>query len=126
MATWGPGPVRDASCSSEARSGGHGGGGKGRRRARRVPVGSHGAGPRAAASALPEGPQGAAAKLPPLQTGGVLSGGEDDQQGLVCQSDGGAAHRHGGKGRCFLSDSQCEGGINEEETPQTVRAAHRL
>ncbi len=104
MATWGPGPVRDASCSSEACSGGHGGRGRGRRRARRVPVGSHGTGPGAAASALSEGPQGAAAELPPLQTGGLLSGGENDQQRVVCQSDGGATHRDGGKGWCFLSN----------------------
>lgn len=71
---------------------------------RLVPVGSNGAGPGAAASALSEGPQGAAAELSSLQTGGVLSGGENDQQGVICQSDGGATHRHGGEGRCSLPD----------------------
>ncbi|TKS75892.1 Hormonally up-regulated neu tumor-associated kinase [Collichthys lucidus] len=34
-------------------------------------------------SALSEGPQGAAAELSSLQTGGVLSGGENDQQGVA-------------------------------------------
>lgn len=33
-------------------------------------------------------------ELPPHQAGWFLPGGQDDQQGLLCQGDGGPAHRH--------------------------------
>lgn len=67
-----------------------------------VSVGSLGVGSRAAPFSLSEGPQGAAAGFSPLQAGGIVPGGKNDQQGLLCQSDGGATHWHGGKGQCFL------------------------
>lgn len=85
MAPWGGRPVCDASCSSEARRRGHGGRGRG-------------SGPPYLFT-LSESPQRATAELPPLQARGVLPGGQDDQQGLLRQSNGGASHRDGGEGQ---------------------------
>lgn len=93
-ATWGS--VWDASSSTKACSGWHGGGGRERSPEQRI------SGPGAAASALSEGPPRAAAELSPLQTGGLLSGGQNDQQRVICQSDGRAAYQHRGKGRSWI------------------------